>query len=141
MRERSFGQGERPTIVDRFGVWLSASAIRRWVPRFDGLRIGDFGCGYDAPFVRSVLAVVKEAVVVDVALAPDLESDSKVTALEGDLLEQLPAIGSETPDGTCLINVPSWRGKRFLEFSAFRLGLSPAAEMKFGLNTFAVCRA
>jgi hypothetical protein len=28
-----------------------------------------------------------------------------------------------------LLNVPSWRGKRFLEFSAFRLGLSPAEEM------------
>jgi hypothetical protein len=25
--------------------------------------------------------------------------------------------------------VPSWRGKRFLELSAFRLGLSPAEEM------------
>ena len=28
--------------------------------------------------------------------------------------------------GVCLVNVPSWRGKRFLEFSAYRLGLSPA---------------
>ena len=25
--------------------------------------------------------------------------------------------------------MPSWRGKWFLEFAAFRLGLSPAAEM------------
>jgi hypothetical protein len=31
--------------------------------------------------------------------------------------------------GVCLVNVPSWQGKRFLEFSAFRLGLSPAEEM------------
>ena len=29
------------------------------------------------------------------------------------------------PGGVCLFNVPSWRGKRFLEFSAFRLGFSP----------------
>jgi len=34
-----------------------------------------------------------------------------------------------SPGGTCLVNVPSWRGKRALEFSAFRLGLSPAEEM------------
>src|SRR5260370_1018371 len=27
------------------------------------------------------------------------------------------------------VNVPTWRGKFFLEFSAFRLGLSPALEM------------
>ena len=33
------------------------------------------------------------------------------------------------PGGQCLINVPSWRGKDFLEFSAFRLGLSFPAEM------------
>jgi predicted SAM-dependent methyltransferase len=31
--------------------------------------------------------------------------------------------------GSCLLNVPSWRGKWFLEFSAFRLGLSPPEEM------------
>ena len=33
------------------------------------------------------------------------------------------------PGGVLAINVPSWRGKRALEFSAFRLGLSPASEM------------
>jgi SAM-dependent methyltransferase len=33
------------------------------------------------------------------------------------------------PGGVALINVPSWRGKWFLEFAAFRLGVSPAEEM------------
>lgn len=33
------------------------------------------------------------------------------------------------PGGVLLVNVPSWLGKRCLEFSAFRLGLSPAEEM------------
>jgi hypothetical protein len=28
-----------------------------------------------------------------------------------------------------MINVPTWRGKKFLEFTAFRLGLSPASEI------------
>ena len=32
-------------------------------------------------------------------------------------------------NGILLVNVPTWRGKAFLEFSAFRLGLSPADEM------------
>jgi SAM-dependent methyltransferase len=32
-------------------------------------------------------------------------------------------------DGKLVVNVPTWRGKRFLELSAFRLGLSPAVEM------------
>ena len=33
------------------------------------------------------------------------------------------------PGGSLVINVPNWIGKIALEFSAFRLGLSPAAEM------------
>jgi SAM-dependent methyltransferase len=33
------------------------------------------------------------------------------------------------PGGICLINVPTWRGKRFLETSAFRFGSSPPEEM------------
>jgi hypothetical protein len=33
------------------------------------------------------------------------------------------------PGGVLLVNVPTWRGKALLEFSAFRLGLSPRIEM------------
>jgi hypothetical protein len=33
------------------------------------------------------------------------------------------------PSGVLLLNVPTWRGKSCLEFSAFRLGLSPKLEM------------
>ncbi|OGI27414.1 MAG: hypothetical protein A2359_01115 [Candidatus Moranbacteria bacterium RIFOXYB1_FULL_43_19] len=32
-------------------------------------------------------------------------------------------------NGTAIINAPNWLGKYFLEFSAFRLGLSPTEEM------------
>ena len=44
--------------------------------------------------------------------------------------EMLAAIYSIIkPGGVLLINVPTWRGKFFLEFSAFRLGLSPKMEI------------
>ena len=157
MRERAFGQDYRPTLVDRFGVWLSARQIRRYSGRLTGKRIGDFGCGYQASFVRSVLAEVDHAVLVDSALAADLKRRPTITAIEGtlpDALEQVPSASLDVvlcisvlehlweplkalqhclrivrPEGICLFNVPSWRGKRFLEFSAFRLGLSPADEM------------
>jgi SAM-dependent methyltransferase len=33
------------------------------------------------------------------------------------------------PRGLLVVNVPTWRGKTFLEFSAFTLGLSPSEEM------------
>jgi SAM-dependent methyltransferase len=200
VRGHAFGQEQRPTWVDRFGVWLSGVQIRRYVGDFAGLRIGDFGCGYHASFARTVLPAVAAAVLVDVALADDLKSRPGVRAIEGELPGALRQIGDGSldavlcmsvlehlgepqvaldafrrilaPGGVLLINVPSWRGKWFLEFSAFKLGLSPVAEMddhktyydprdlwpllvragfvphnircfthKFGLNTFAVCRA
>jgi 2-polyprenyl-3-methyl-5-hydroxy-6-metoxy-1,4-benzoquinol methylase len=186
-------------MIDRLGVWLSGRAVRKHVA-LEGKRLGDFGCGFEATFARSVVDIVDEVVLVDVSLADELLNHPKMRALEGTLPEVLSALPDASLDvvlclsvlehlwepdamlaecrrllaygGTLLINVPSWRGKRALEFSAFRLGLSPREEMddhkayydppdlwpslvragfvphnircfrhKFGLNTFAVCRA
>lgn len=153
MHTAAYGQTTRLTFVDRFGVWLSARQLRRWVPDFRGKTIGDFGCGFQATFARTVLDKVKRAVLVDVALAPDLKDHPKVEAIEGILPGALHALPSASldvimcvsvlehlhdplgaarefhrilaPGGICLLNVPSWRGKYFLELSAFRFGLSP----------------
>jgi SAM-dependent methyltransferase len=155
-RSHAYGEQQPLTPVDRFGVWLSSLAVRRHT-EFGGKRIADFGCGYDARFTRSVLGEVASACLVDVRLAEDLKHDSKVSAREGPIEEVLPTIPSSSidialclsvlehlsdpqaaldglrrtlaDDGVLLVNVPSWRGKAFLEMSAFRLGLSPASEM------------
>jgi len=157
IRERAYGQGYEPTAIDRFGVWLSARQIRRWAGSMAGKRIGDIGCGYHAAFVRTVLSQIERALLVDSALASDLKASPRVTAIEGNLPDVLNQIPSESlqivlcisvlehlwepltvvqhcrrivqPGGICLFNVPSWRGKKFLEYSAFRLGLSPKDEM------------
>jgi SAM-dependent methyltransferase len=198
-RSTSFGQGYQPSVVDRFGVALSARAVRRNA-RFAGRRVADLGCGYHATLTRSLLPEAAHATLVDVALADDLRAHPKVNAIEGALPEVLPTLPDAgvdvvlclsvlehlwepldalrhirrilAPGGTALLNVPTWRGKWFLELAAFRLGVSPAAEMddhkhyfdprdlwpllvragfrpsaischrhKFGLNTFATCRA
>jgi SAM-dependent methyltransferase len=156
-RATAFGQQGGLTPVDRFGVWLSGRRIRRHVLSFAGLRIADVGCGYDATFARSVLDQVGEAVLLDVALAPDLDDLPHVRTVEGPLPDTLARLDPASidvvlctsvlehlwepqraleemrhvlgPGGVCLVNVPSWRGKWFLELSAFRLGLSPADEM------------
>ncbi len=158
-RDTAFGQSEeRPlTAVDRFGVWLSGVQIRRHVGSFAGKRLGDFGCGYHAAFDRTVLGDVQSAVLVDVALAPDLKSHPKVTAIEGPLPDAMEGLPPESldvvmmtsvlehltrpeaalaqafrllaPGGVFLVNVPSWWGKRLLELSAFRFGMSPPEEM------------
>jgi SAM-dependent methyltransferase len=152
--QASFGEQHRLTPVDRFGVWLSAQRLRREVPTFIGARVGDFGCGFDAGFVRTVLDEIDSALLIDVSIADDLKAHSKVRAIEGPLPESLVDVETGSldivictsvlehlgrpldtirefhrllaPGGTCLINVPNWLGKRLLELSAFRLGLSPA---------------
>ena len=156
-RAEAFLQNGGGTLVDRFGVWLSGRQIRRFVPSFAGKRVGDFGCGFDAAFSRTIAGDVASLVLVDVVLAPDLRGDPRVRAIEGQLpgaLAALPAASLDVvlivsvlehvadapgllreakrllaPGGVALVNVPSWRGKTLLELSAFRLGLSPAAEM------------
>jgi SAM-dependent methyltransferase len=166
LRSKSFGEGYNPTFVDRFGVWLSARQIHRYIPDFQGKRMGDFGCGYHAAFARTVLGEVKSATLADVSLAPDLLAHPKVTALSGAMpgvLAELPSATLDVilcisvlehlwepekaiaefhrllaPGGVCLLNVPSWRGKRCLEYSAFKLGLSPADEMNDHKNYYDV---
>jgi len=157
MRTQSYAQQTKLTVVDRLGVWLSARTVRRFVPSFRGKRVGDLGCGFQAAFVRSILHELREAVVVDVALADDLKDHPRIRALEAALpecLDELPDSSLDVvlllsvlehlsdplpvleqahrllvPGGRCLVNVPSWRGKAYLELSAFTLGTSPACEM------------
>jgi SAM-dependent methyltransferase len=158
LRQESFGQGYAPTPVDRFGVWLSARQIRRHVVGgFAGKRVADLGCGFQATFARTIAGEVERLVLADVSLSDELKDLPNVTALEGDLLTTVRGLPTGDldvvlivsvlehvweplevmreirrtlrPGGVCLVNVPSWRGKTALEFSAFRLGLSPAAEM------------
>jgi 2-polyprenyl-3-methyl-5-hydroxy-6-metoxy-1,4-benzoquinol methylase len=199
-RTQSYMQDRPGTVVERFGVWLSARQIRRWIPSFAGKRVGDFGCGFQASFARSVLGEAQSVVLVDVALAEDLKADPRIQAIEEPLPAALVVLPNASldvvmivsvlehvsdparllgevrrllaPGGVALVNVPSWRGKRYLELATFRLRLGAASEVddhkmyydvrdlwpmlvaagfrpsgircfphKFGLNTFAVCRA
>ncbi|MGA7052870.1 MAG: methyltransferase domain-containing protein [Mycobacterium sp.] len=157
-RATSFGQTSDLSPVDRFGVWLSKRQIQLTVGSLTGRDVADIGCGYEATSMRRYLDDVRSALLVDLSLADDLKSHPKVTAIEGELpgvLSELPARSLDSilcmsviehlwepqstlnefrrllrPAGVCAINVPSWAGKRFLEYSAFKLGLSPAEEME-----------
>ena len=157
VRAEAFGQDYQLTPVDRVGAWLTARKLRSVMPSLKGLAVADVGCGYNALFLRSVMLDVRIAIAVDVALAEDLKRNSKVRAILGTLPDALRDLSDRSLDfvmcnnviehlwepcatlkefrriiavgGCVFINVPSWRGKRFLEFSAFQLGLSPTFEM------------
>jgi len=157
IRQRAYGQARRLTLVDRLGRLLSARQIRRSGGMLAGKRVADIGCGYYAELATGFLPSVERMVLVDVALAPALKADRRVTPIEGVLPAALDSVATASldvlicnsvvehlwdpletlrefwrilaPAGVALINVPSWRGKWFLELSAYRLGFSPPEEM------------
>lgn len=152
----SFGQ-RGLTVADRLGVWLSQRAICRYLPKRSDLEVLELGCGYRATQLIALKPKLKRGIGVDFHIAPELRTLERFTFHEGTIEETLPKLESETmdvvllisvlehlaepqfalqsawrllrPSGLLLINVPTWLGKRFLEFSAFRLGLSPKVEM------------
>ena len=166
IRSISYGEKDAPSLIDRYGVWLSARMIRRFTSTFEGKRVGDFGCGFQAKFARSILDSVHSITLADVSLAPDLTAHPKVIPVLGTLPDSLRGLPQGSldiilcisvlehlwnpldaltnfqkllaPNGVCVLNVPSWRGKRFLEYSAFRLGLSPPEEMNDHKNYYDV---
>jgi SAM-dependent methyltransferase len=152
----SYGK-KKLTFVDRFGVWLSQRAISRELPNRSDLEVLELGCGYRATQLVALSPRLKRGVGVDFQLAPELASLQKFSFHEGTIEETVVKLVAQTfdaallisvlehlrdplpvieavrallkPAGVLLINVPTWRGKAFLEFSAFRLGLSPKVEM------------
>ena len=156
-RTTSYGQDNKFTLMDRAGLWLNVRQIRRSVRGFAGKSVADFGCGFHAMFVRSVIDEAAHVTLVDIALADDLKKNPKVTAIEGELPDVLARVESESldvvvcnnvlehlwqpnvalqhvrralrPGGVAYLNVPSWQGKVLLETAAFRLGLTSALEI------------
>jgi 2-polyprenyl-3-methyl-5-hydroxy-6-metoxy-1,4-benzoquinol methylase len=148
---------QRLTFVDRVGVWLSQRAISRHLPKRSDLEVLELGCGFRATQLMALGPRLQRGIGVDFRVAPELRKLEKFTFHEGTIEETLPKLEAERldavllisvlehlrdpflvietarrllkPSGVLLVNVPTWRGKSFLEFSAFRLGLSPRMEM------------
>lgn len=160
-REKSYGQDYNPTLVDRFGCWLSMVKIRTATKKKGKIGLGgnrkkllDLGSGYHMALSGQM---TKEYDVTAVDLALNQEILPQIMKIEGPLEHVLPALRENEysfiifnsvmehlihpqealnelyrilePDGTVFLNVPTWRGKWFLEYSAFRLHTSPASEM------------
>lgn len=156
LRQESYGQhGASP--VDRFGVWLSIRSIRRSIRDRQNLDALDLGCGYHAKLLRALCPNLKSGLGVDLQISPEAKAEPGFTYLESSIEQALPSLQASAfdlilmisvlehlwnpqdtlnhcrrmlkPGGVLLLNVPTWSGKFFLEFSAFKLGTSPALEM------------
>ena len=150
------GQSHTLSLVDTFGIWLSVRSLRRTVGDLSERRLGDFGCRYNARTTRTLLPRVASALLIDVDVASDLGDDPKITAVRGRLPDVKAEVATSSLDiaicmsvlehlsdpqlmlsELCRVLAPGglcrqcahMGGKRFSEFSAFRLSLSPPAEM------------
>lgn len=156
-RQLAFGQAHRLSVVDRLGRWLSSRRVRAAVGPVPGRAVIDIGCGYHADLAVRLFAAARELVLVDVSLDPALAERPGTRLVEGYLPDALSTVASASidvvlcnnvlehlwepeltlheirrvlrPGGTAVVNVPTWWGKRALEFAAFRVGVAPAAEM------------
>jgi SAM-dependent methyltransferase len=145
------------TWVDHLGVWLSRRPILNVVQQYERPVILDLGCGYEAKLLRDLSGRIERGVGVDLQISPEAKSQPGLSFVEGPIEQALPGLAAASfdvvllvsvlehlwnpqetltacrgllkPGGSLVVNVPDWLGKTFLEFSAFRLGMSPAKEM------------
>ncbi len=157
-QERTSSYGEHGlTLTDRLGVYLSKRKILQSLQRHGNLTVLDIGCGYNAQILTALLPDLKEGTGIDVKVSDKAKAIEKISFIEGDIEQVLPELPDDKfdlilmisvlehlwkpqevlahcykilkPGGVFLINVPTWRGKYFLELSAFKFGTSPACEM------------
>lgn len=143
--------------VDRFGVWLSQRALNKHLPKGVMLDMLEIGCGLHAKNLIALQPRIRRGVGVDFKISDEAKRAERLEFIEGPI--EVAALGLQPgtfdavlivsvlehlwdpldvlikcrewlrPGGVLFVNVPTWRGKMFLEFSAFRLGLSPKCEM------------
>ena len=117
----------------------------------------ELGCGYNAYNLISLYDYCKSIVAVDFNLSNNLKALNKFRLIQSPIDSALDKISRSKFDvililnvlehlrdpqevlnksykllndqGKLIILVPSWRGKFFLEFASFKLGLAPREEM------------
>jgi 2-polyprenyl-3-methyl-5-hydroxy-6-metoxy-1,4-benzoquinol methylase len=157
IRSESYGQERALTPVDRFGVYLSKRRILRSIGGRTGLAALDIGCGYRASHLLALRPFLRSGTGIDLKIDPQVKALEGFRFIEDTIESAMRNLGDDLfdlillisvlehlaqplevlvecrrvlrPEGMILINVPTWRGKFYLEFSAFRLGTSPACEM------------
>jgi SAM-dependent methyltransferase len=150
MRSTSYGQNNKPTIFDRFGIYLSSRRLIKELVNTPNQITGkllDLGAGFNMRHTAELSPFFDEATAVDVALnekilpsvikkigllehiTPELAENEYSAVVLNSVLEHInepqPLLNQcyrlLAPNGIFYISVPPWREKFFLEFTAFTL--------------------
>jgi len=155
-RNSAYGQ-KSSTLIDKIGVFLSHRKILKYTKELENITVLDIGCGFHASALQLLLPRIKEGHGIDFSISDQLKSIESLNFKTGNaenflsdftgnyydlvlmisvlehfwhpnlILNQCYRLLKD--DGKLLINVPTWTGKKFLEFFAFQLQLSPKEEM------------
>ena len=155
-RVTSFGGVGKLSILDRFGTWLSRRRFLDIELNFSSAHIADVGCGFNAVFGKQLSLIARQVDLFDVSINLDLENVPNCELFLGDAVVNLNHSSTKydcifcisvlehiTDDdyalrvfhekivdgGLLVLNVPTWFGKKLLEFTAFKMHLTPATEM------------
>jgi SAM-dependent methyltransferase len=159
-RTQSYGESQELSILDKVGQILSNRNIRRALNSVDTKNsLGDIGSGFSANITRSFWPIFAEIHLFDLSLdRKNLNSfPSNFVFHEGDVMDTTAQVGVKldfivmnnllehvddpiqllaqvkkilSSGGILFINVPSWKGKFFLEKAAFVFNLAPREEME-----------
>ena len=130
--------------ITRLGRWLSCRAVSKILPRRnEPLDMLDIGCGYDAKLLFALGERLHRREGIDVLVDPVLKTVPDTCFHEGNLYKILPELENTydvismihvlehlddpltplvhaknllKPHGRLIVNVPTWRGKKFYEF-------------------------
>ena len=140
------------TVVDRIGVFLSRRRIRSAMRGYGAPDVLDIGCGHQATQLRDLAPHIRSGVGIESSVSDEAKAVANLRFIEDAAERALPGLAPGSfdvvmmisvlehvwepldvlrecrrvlrPKGSLVLNVPNWRGKTFLELSAFRLKLS-----------------
>lgn len=153
-RKKSLEEDHELTMVDKVGMYLSARKVIDFVKKMQTpISCLDIGCGHHARQLMPLLPYLKEGIGIDMSVSKDLRNINKLRFIESPIEKAFEELQSHYFDlvlmisvlehlndpflvlqkcyevlkgeGVLIINVPTWRGKFFLELVAFKSGLSP----------------
>jgi SAM-dependent methyltransferase len=160
VRDRSYGHLNPLSALDKLGEFLSIRQLRhgiKAVSNFDSL--ADLGSGYSANVTKPIWKKFHNVFLFDFTLDKEglTSEESSIVFIEGDIMLTTKNFSKDLnlvvlnnvlehvddpvtllkqvkrnliPESVLFINVPSWRGKYFLEKAAFAFGLAPREEME-----------
>lgn len=157
MRNKSFGEEYELSFVDHLGIWLSNRKALKIIKNCKEKPIVlDIGCGFHAYLLNSYANLFKKGYGIDISVT-NKQINQNITLINGPIESSIAGFSEGSiniilmisvlehlsdplqvlnqcyyvlnQEGQLLINIPTWRGKKILEFLAFSLKLSPKEEM------------